>query len=287
MKMFDDDLPIAGSYTDSGNLRFPVEDTLQNRVQAGLFGQWASENARDYFENERKPLEEKQIQEFIDVDIPIRDYWEYREGLAEHEKMEDKIKYIEGLDLPVGKKNILVNNVADRKTPIDLTDYDQYSGYEEFDFASKNPEKYEFLQRNNISYSDYLADEDSKEFYDGAFTWEKNYPEKVMVSKAVTDSVVEYRQYSAELDAIRADKDKNGKSISGSAKAKKLDYINSLDIDDGAKMILFKNEYNADDTFNYEIIDYLNGRDDISRDEMITILKELSFEVHADGTVTW
>ena len=287
LNMFDDDLPIAGSYTDSGNLRFPIEDTLQNRVKAGLFGQWASENARDYFDNERKPLAEKQIQEFIDVDIPIQEYWDYREGLAEHDKTEDKIKYIEGLDLPVSKKNILVNNVSDRKNPIDLTNYDQYSGYEEFDFASKNPEKYDFLQKNNISYADYMADEDAKEFYDGVYTWEKNYPEKVTVSKAVTDSVVEYRQYSAELDAIRADKDKNGKSISGSAKAKKLDYINSLDLDYGAKLILFKNEYNADDTYNYEIIDYLNGRDDISRDEMITILKELSFEVHSDGTVTW
>ena len=287
MEMFDEDLPIAGSYTDSGGLRFPVEDNLQNRVQAGLFGQWASETARDYFDNERKPLQEKQIQEFIDVDLPISDYWAYREGLAKHEKLEDKIKYIEGLDLPVSKKNILVNNVTDRKDPIDLTNYDEYGTYEEFDFASKNPEKYDFLQRNNISYSDYQSDEDTKEFYDSVYSWEKNNPEKVTVSKAVTDSVVEYRKYSKDLDAIRADKDKNGKSISGSAKAKKLDYINSLSIDDGAKMILFKNEYNADDTFNYEIIEYLNGRDDVSRDDMITILKELGFEVHSDGTVTW
>ena len=37
LKMFDDDFPIAGSYTDSGNLRFPVEDTAANRVQAALF----------------------------------------------------------------------------------------------------------------------------------------------------------------------------------------------------------------------------------------------------------
>jgi hypothetical protein len=189
--------------------------------------------------------------------------------------------------LPVSKKNILVNNVTDRKNPIDLTSYDEYADYEEFDFASKNPEKYDFLQRNSISYSDYLADEDTKDFYDDVYSWEKNNPEKVTVSKAITDSVVEYRQYSKELDAIRADKDSKGKSISGSAKAKKWDYINTLPIDQGAKYILFKNEYNADDTYNYEIIDYLNGRDDVSRDDMITILRELSFEVTADGTIRW
>ena len=47
LSMFDEELPVSGSYTDSGNLRFPVEDTLGNRIQASVFGQWASENARD------------------------------------------------------------------------------------------------------------------------------------------------------------------------------------------------------------------------------------------------
>lgn len=53
--MFDDDRPIAGSYTDSGNLRFSVEDTVGNRVQAALFGQYANENARAYFDGEIEP----------------------------------------------------------------------------------------------------------------------------------------------------------------------------------------------------------------------------------------
>ena len=287
LKMFDEDLPIAGSYTDSGNLRFPVDDTLGSRVQAGLFGQWASENARDYFDNERAPLKEKQIQELIDTELPIRDYWDYREGLSKQENLEEKVKYIESLDLPIDTKNILVNNVTDRKNPIDLTDYDQYGDYEEFDFASKNPEKYDFLQQNNVAYTEYTSSEDAKEFYDGVYSWVKNNPEKVTVSKAVTNDVVAYRQYAKDLDAIRADKDADGKTISGSAKAKKLDYINSLDIDYGARLILFKNEYNADDTYNYEIIDYLNAREDISFDEMNTILRELGFNVTADGMITW
>jgi hypothetical protein len=86
---------------------------------------------------------------------------------------------------------------------------------------------------------------------------------------------------------IKADKDENGKSITGSRKDKVLDYINGLDIEDGEKYILFKNEYNADDTYNYEIIDYLNGRDDISYEDMATILKKLGFTVSSDGTISW
>ena len=96
-----------------------------------------------------------------------------------------------------------------------------------------------------------------------------------------------YRKYASELYDIKADKDENGKSISGSRKEKVLDYINNLDADYGEKIILFKNEYNADDTYNYEIIDYLNSREDISYEEMATILKELGFTVHSDGRVTW
>lgn len=143
LEMFDEDLPIAGSYTDSGGLRFPVEDTTGNRVQAALFGQWASENARDYFDNERKPLQEKQVQELIDTELPINEYRAYRDGLAKYGKLEDKVDYIDSLDLPISTKNILVNNVANRKEPIDMTNYDEYGSLEEMDFATKNPDKYE------------------------------------------------------------------------------------------------------------------------------------------------
>mgnify|MGYP003302216616 FL=1 len=84
--MFDEDLPISGSYTDSGNLRFPVEDTIQNRIQASLFGQYASENAGYYFDNNLAPLKEKQIEEFIEMDIPYKEYREYRKELSKVNK---------------------------------------------------------------------------------------------------------------------------------------------------------------------------------------------------------
>jgi predicted ABC-type ATPase len=247
--MFSEDHPIAGSYTASGNLRFPVEDNFINRMQAALFGQYASKNARDYFDNNRTALKEKQIQEFIDVDIPIRDYWEYREGLSEQKTIEDKFDYIAGLDLPVSKKNILINNIVDREEAVDLEGYEDFSSYEEFDFATKNPEKY-------------------------------------TVAKAVGG----YNSYSTHYKAmndISADKDENGKSIVGSRKEKIIDYVNGLDIDYGMKIILFKSEYKADDTYNYDILDYLNSRDDLTYEEIVTILTELDFTVDAQGNVYW
>lgn len=282
--MFDEDLPIAGSYTNSGNLRFPVEDTLANRAQAAVFGQYASSNARDYFDNERQSLKKNQIQELIDVDIPIQDYWEYRDGLKKQETLEDKFDYIAGLDLPIDKKNILINNVVDRKEAVDLTDYDEYADYEEFDYAIKNPEKYNFLQTVGVSVKEYQSfDEDTKE----AYNWAYENPEKYTVSKAIASDVAVYRQYTKALNELTADKTADGKTISGSRKTKVVNYINSLDADYGEKIILFKSEYNADDTYNYDIIEYLNGRSDISYEEEVTILKELGFVVLPDGTVQW
>lgn len=290
LSMFDDDLPIAGSYTDSGNLRFTVEDTLPNRIQAGVFGQWASDNARDYFDNERNPLKEKQIEELVDLDLPIADYWKYREGLAEQETLEDKFDYIAGLDASVEQKNIMINNVVDRKEKVDMSNYDDFSGFEEFDFYAKNTEKYNFLQDNGVSYSEYISSEDAKKEYDNAYSWYKNNPEKVTVSKAVTDNVIEYRRYTSDLNDIRAGKDADGDSITGSAKEKKIEYINNLDLDYGQRIILFRSMYDGKEdkaTYNADIVEYLNGREDITYEEMVTILEELDMTVYPDGTVEW
>ena len=129
----------------------------------------------------------------------------------------------------------------------------------------------------NISPSDYWS---NKEEYDYAY----DNTDKYAVSKAV-GGYDAYKTYSGELYDIKADKDESGNSISGSRKEKVLDYINNLNIDYYKKIILFKSEYNADDRYNHEIIDYLNSRDDISYSEMVSILKELGFTVLSDGTI--
>lgn len=130
-----------------------------------------------------------------------------------------------------------------------------------------------------ISASEYWS---NKEEYDYAY----EYPEKYSISKVV-GGYDAYKTYTSELYDIKADKDKNGKSISGSRKEKVADYINNLDIDYYERIILFKSQYNSEDTYNYDIIDYLNNREDISYEEMETILKELGFTVKADGTIEW
>ena len=281
--MFSDEHPVAGSYTDSGNLRFPVEDTIGNRIQAGIFGQYASKNAREYFDNGYAPLKEKQIQEYVDVELPIADYWKYREGLSGLKTTAEKADYINSLDIEDWQKNLLMNNILDRKEDVDMSNYDNYSSFEEFDYAEKNPEKYEFFKANGITYEDYAnADEDGK----AAYTWAYKNPEKYTLSKVIEADVVKYRSYTSDMNDIKADKDSNGKSISGSRKEKVLDYINNLDAAYETKILLLKTEYPSDDTYNAEIINYVNTLDELTYEERITIFTELGFTV-SDGYVYW
>lgn len=155
---------------------------------------------------------------------------------------------------------------------------------DEYVFSEEYPAKYSFFKKNGISYEDYASgDEDTKR----AYTWAYENPEGYTLSKAVTGDVVQFRQYISELWDIKADKDKNGKSISGSRKRKVVNYLNNLDADYYTKIILFKNEYNSDNTYNYEIVEYLNSRQDISYKQMEAILKYLGFDVDAQGNISW
>jgi hypothetical protein len=48
--------------------------------------------------------------------------------------------------------------------------------------------------------------------------------------------------------------------------------------------------YNSKDdrnAYNKDIVDYLNSREDISYEDMETILKELGFNVDSKGNITW
>ena len=126
------------------------------------------------------------------------------------------------------------------------------------------------------------------EYSDGE--WKKINDEKVektMPLAKALDGYSNYLSYSSDLNNIKADKDAYGKSISGSRKAKVLDYINNLDVDYYTKIILYKSEYPSDDTYNYEIIDYLNNRDDLTYEDRVSILTYLGFTVDAEGNIYW
>lgn len=262
VKMYDDNLPVAGSYTNNDvfdflnpnakdkekKLRFTAEESALGIAQAAVFGQYANKNAREYFDEGRTPLNEKKTQELVDLDIPISEYWTIQDKLKGKDKLAEKGDVIANLDLPIAKKNLLINNAANRKEPIDLTDYDLYSDFEEFDFATKNPGKY-------------------------------------LVSK-VTGGYKKYNTYMKALNGIEADRNQNGQSISGSRKKKVIEYINGLDASYEEKILLLKSQYPSDDRYNNQIVNYID-ESGLSYEEKIALLRELGFTVTSDGKVRW
>ena len=97
--------------------------------------------------------------------------------------------------------------------------------------------------------------------------------------------VENYIRYS--MQDIQADKDSNGKSISGTRKNKVIEYVNSLDLSVPQKAILIKstNTFKFND-YNNEIIDYVSGLD-LTYTEKVKLLESLDMTVKSDGSVSW
>jgi hypothetical protein len=104
-----------------------------------------------------------------------------------------------------------------------------------------------------------------------------------------------YYDYMLNTTGIYADKDKNGRSISGSKKQKYIDYISGMDISLGEKAFLLAKEYpslsNAytpsldSKKWKRALFDYVNSMD-ISSEAKKTILEQYDcFEVDSKGNV--
>lgn len=160
--------------------------------------------------------------------------------------------------------------MAGRKDPIDLTGYEKYENFEEFDFARQNPEKYEFFQKIGMTVKKWnWLDKDRKAAYNWAFA----NPEAYEVSRLVTDNVYEYRQYM--------------KAMQDMTKAEATDYINNLGLSYAKSIILMKAKYPTDDTYNLDIINAVDARNSLTYAEKVAVLEELGFDVDRQGYVTW
>ena len=267
--MYDDNLPIAGSYTDSGKLRFEAPDDTLGKLQAAVFGQYASKNAREYFDNGYQPLTEKQINTALDAGLNINEYREYNAGINAAKKMakendesqtEAVYDYINNLPLEMEQKNSLLNStlgnedtVKDKNDYIkyvdnknraywydeennvlynknyhevdvsrlneltkysnkkDLSNYGDYGSLDEFNYASKNPEKYNAI----IQITDYNTYNEYKDYLED-----------------ISD------KYSDMLDGVTNSKQRT--AINKQKKQEVFEYINSLNLNKYQKLMLQK-----------------------------------------------
>ena len=120
-----------------------------------------------------------------------------------------------------------------------------------------------------------------------AVLYDKKYASTETLN-AVLDCNIDFNSYlDLQAQNFTADKDRYGKTINGSKKRKVYSYINSMNMPYEQKIMLAKLEYKSDDTYNREIISYLNNDDSISYQDMTEILKAMGFKVDEYGNITW
>ncbi len=297
-----------GNYTEDGGLRYPVETDPLSVLQNALFGRWSSQNAQQYLDEGRRPLTEKQTKEFFESGMTIQQYWDYRDELGKLKKQDEKLALINGMDLSDAQKRVLKSYLFDEEgyakdNPEKYAFLEEegigYLGWKElpddeqeaWSWAFKHQDEYRHYKKNGVLPGDYTTYQvpmlEFKDEANQAYEWEYNYPDKAVMGDVFEDGVVEYRKYIKAMSEIEGDKDANGKTISGSREKKVVAYIEGLDIDGGMKNILRKIEYSGWHGKDWEIVEYLNNRTDMSVTQIVNILEQMGAKVREDGTVIW
>lgn len=119
-----------------------------------------------------------------------------------------------------------------------------------------------------------------------AYVYGKNYSSDETLDMVLNTgmSFNEYLNYASQ--EFVADKDSDGKSISGSRKKKVISYINSLNLNIPQKAMLIRKEYSTFDDYNEAIISYVIDLD-LTYEEKKAILEEVEMKVSADGRISW
>ena len=120
LSMYDKKLPIAGSYTDSGNLRFTADESTGGKIKAALFGQYSSKESQKYIDNDYTTIKKNNIAELKELNMSSSEYVKYRKELnASGTTNYDKINYIINSNYTKNQKNIMAKNVMNE----DVTKY--------------------------------------------------------------------------------------------------------------------------------------------------------------------
>ena len=347
ISMYNEELPLPGSYTNSGNLRFAVDDTPGDRIKAALFGEYSSKEAQKYRDSGYKTINASKIDLLKELNMSSSEFRKIQDKISEASETttkKDGVTYNKYFDndgktywynkdskklydenFNASNKNVLNLEKAEKNellfdyiSDLYLNEQQKQKLFHEY-FTNTTTDQYGFEKYTDEKNKTYWYDKDKQTLYDSKYNIVKdkkisslkkvnkekdltNYndygsyeeanfaitePGKYLTSKTTTNSYKNYKKYTEDIANISADKDKNGKSIPNSKKKKVVEYISNLNEDYGSKIILYKMYYPKDNSYNSQIIKYLNSLDSISDKDERTILKYLGMKVSDDGTVRW
>lgn len=241
--MYANDKKIKGSYTSKGQLRFEAEKNPAAVAQALLFGQYASKNARQYFDNSYSPLTDKQLKEVEKMEISVSKYRKYQDDKKEINKIKSdkdpngksingsaagkKAYLIMNSNFSKKEKNYLLSKIGNSKVSVKVDDLEQ-------------------LPNDKKIYKFYFGlNKDSKKDFINEI---KNYN---------VDPGDLYNYYSKRQSLRR-------EYTSGFAKKEMVEYIKNSKFDEKTKWYLYNKDYGSDisellvNTFGIKTDDYFN-----------------------------
>lgn len=141
-----------------------------------------------------------------------------------------------------------------------------------------------------------LSDEEKSDVINNIVNYSYNIAQKETLDFDISNAYYKAYQYSKlgnvsdyyiiKSQEFTSSKDKNGKTISGSKKAKVINYINSMNIPVSQKAILINlNGYKLTN-YNSQVINYVNTSNNSMEDKK-EILKSLGFEVYTKNGKTY
>ena len=283
LSMYSNDVP--GSYTDSGDLRYTVEDDVGSKVQAALFGAYANPYSQDYIESGFKTIKKDNIEEMVGLDMNSTEYREFKKNLSKVSDTSDKNGYKQYKDesnntywydddaeimydskykkttlteddlIKVSKKEEALNYIDS----LDLTDSQK-------NLVANNMNKSAKKKINMSDYSNYSSYEE--------YTYARDYPKKYSVISNI-DTYDKYQEYQDEITEIKKVYSTELGYTSKQRKEAVQSYINDLDLNMYQKIMLERmaGGYSIKNYKNY-IYEYLESLD-LTNDEKYVIWEEL------------
>lgn len=245
LSMYSSDKPVAGSYTDTGNLRFTADTSTWGKIKAGIFGQYSSDSANEYIDSGFKSIDKKHIDELKKLEMNSTEYREYQGDLKEAKKVKDDNGYQKYFDDKgnaywYDEKNKVVYNSDYKKTTKSIQNLEK---------ATQNLSVYEYINnldvsknKKNIMLNNAIKNKNSGNTdyskYDSYAEFDYSYknPEKYATIKTMFD-FKDYNNYSKEIKQLKKEYQY---SDTKERKAAIFDYIDSLNIDEEQKLFLFE-----------------------------------------------
>lgn len=184
VSLYDENKPVAGSYNDEGDLKFTADNSTWGKIQAGLFGQYASNGAQEYIDSGFSNISSKNLNELQELGMDSTEYRKYKKGLSEAKTKADKYEYISKLDVSDKKKNIMLNNL-EKDSLTDSHGYEKYTEENAYVYDSKGFAKCKILGSSTV----YWYDSDNNKLYNS------NYKVVTGVNKSKLERVTEDNTY--------------------------------------------------------------------------------------------